>query len=30
LPDWNAAVQEPLMLKGFDSAVTAYDLHGSH
>jgi class 3 adenylate cyclase len=30
LPDWNATVQEPLMLKGFDSAVTAYDLHGSH
>ena len=28
LPEWPAVVQEPLMLKGFDDPVTAYDLHG--
>jgi class 3 adenylate cyclase len=28
LPEWKATVQEPLMLKGFDAAVTAYELHG--
>jgi class 3 adenylate cyclase len=28
LPEWPAAVQEPLTLKGFDDPVTAYDLHG--
>jgi adenylate cyclase len=27
LPDWQAIPQEPLILKGFDSPVTAYDLH---
>ncbi|EUA52174.1 adenylate and Guanylate cyclase catalytic domain protein [Mycobacterium xenopi 3993] len=27
LPDWPAAVQQPLQLKGFDAPVTAYDLH---
>lgn len=27
LPDWPAAVQDPLTLKGFDEPVTAYDLH---
>jgi class 3 adenylate cyclase len=27
LPEWPAVVQEPLMLKGFDYPVTAYDLH---
>jgi class 3 adenylate cyclase len=26
LPDWPAAVQEPLQLKGFDAPVTAYEL----
>jgi class 3 adenylate cyclase len=30
LPDWDATVQEPLTLKGFDAPVTAYDLHGPH
>jgi len=28
LPEWPAVVQDPLMLKGFDDPVTAYDLHG--
>lgn len=28
LPDWPAAVLEPLTLKGFDAPVTAYDLSG--
>jgi class 3 adenylate cyclase len=27
LPDWPATVQDPLILKGFDEPVTAYDLH---
>ena len=27
LPDWPAIPQNPLILKGFDSPVTAYDLH---
>jgi adenylate cyclase len=27
LPEWPAIPQEPLLLKGFDSEVTAYDLH---
>ena len=27
LPDWAAIPQEPLLLKGFDAPVTAYDLH---
>ena len=27
LPDWSAIPQDPLILKGFDSPVTAYDLH---
>ena len=27
LPDWSAIPQGPLILKGFDSPVTAYDLH---
>jgi adenylate cyclase len=27
LPDWPAAPQDPLVLKGFDEPVTAYDLH---
>jgi len=27
LTDWQAIPQEPLILKGFDSPVTAYDLH---
>jgi class 3 adenylate cyclase len=27
LPDWPAVPQEPLTLKGFESPVTAYDLH---
>jgi class 3 adenylate cyclase len=27
LPDWPANPQEPLILKGFDSPVMAYDLH---
>lgn len=27
LPNWAASVCEPLTLKGFDSPVTAYDLH---
>jgi adenylate cyclase len=27
LPDWPAIPQEPLILKGFESPVTAYDLH---
>jgi len=27
LADWQAIPQEPLILKGFDSPVTAYDLH---
>lgn len=27
LPDWPADVQEPLILKGFDAPVLAYDLH---
>jgi class 3 adenylate cyclase len=27
LPEWPAAVQEPLTLKGFNDPVTAYDLH---
>jgi class 3 adenylate cyclase len=27
LPDWPAIPQEPLMLKGFDDPVMAYDLH---
>lgn len=27
LPDWAAIPQEPLTLKGFDTPVTAYDLH---
>jgi class 3 adenylate cyclase len=29
LPDWAAIPQEPLMLKGFDDPVLAYDLHVS-
>ena len=29
LPDWPAIAQEALMLKGFDTPVTAYDLHVS-
>jgi len=29
LPDWPAIAQEPLQLKGFDTPVTAYDLHAS-
>ncbi|HYR13196.1 MAG TPA: adenylate/guanylate cyclase domain-containing protein, partial [Mycobacterium sp.] len=29
LPDWPAVVQDPLMLKGFDEPVTAYDLHST-
>ena len=29
LPDWPAIAQDPLVLKGFDVPVTAYDLHGS-
>jgi adenylate cyclase len=29
LADWPALPQEPLMLKGFDTPVTAYDLHVS-
>jgi class 3 adenylate cyclase len=29
LADWPADPQEPLMLKGFDAPVTAYDLHVS-
>jgi class 3 adenylate cyclase len=28
LPDWDATVQDPLTLKGFDAPVTAYELHG--
>ena len=28
LPDWPAIAQDPLVLKGFDAPVTAYDLHG--
>jgi adenylate cyclase len=27
LPDWPAVQQDPLLLKGFDLPVTAYDLH---
>ena len=27
LADWPAIPQDPLVLKGFDSPVTAYDLH---
>ena len=27
LPDWPAIPQDPLTLKGFESPVTAYDLH---
>jgi adenylate cyclase len=27
LPGWAAIPQEPLLLKGFDTPVTAYDLH---
>ena len=27
LPDWPAIPQDPLILKGFESPVTAYDLH---
>lgn len=27
LVDWPAIPQEPLVLKGFDTPVTAYDLH---
>jgi len=27
LPDWPAIPQDPLVLKGFDDPVTAYDLH---
>ena len=27
LPDWPAIPQDPLILKGFDAPVTAYDLH---
>jgi class 3 adenylate cyclase len=27
LPDWPAIVQDPLILKGFDEPVGAYDLH---
>ena len=27
LGDWQAIPQEPLILKGFDAPVTAYDLH---
>lgn len=27
LSDWQAVAQDPLILKGFDSPVTAYDLH---
>jgi adenylate cyclase len=27
LPDWPAIPQEPLLLKGFDAPVAAYDLH---
>jgi class 3 adenylate cyclase len=26
LPDWPAVMQDPLMLKGFDEPVTAYEL----
>ena len=29
LVDWPAVPQDPLTLKGFDSPVTAYDLHPS-
>jgi class 3 adenylate cyclase len=29
LPDWPAVVQDPLMLKGFDAPVTAYEMRGS-
>ena len=28
LANWAATVQDPLMLKGFDAPVTAYELHG--
>ncbi len=28
LPEWPATIQDPLLLKGFDAPVTAYDLHG--
>jgi class 3 adenylate cyclase len=28
LPDWPAEPQDPLILKGFELPVTAYDLHG--
>jgi class 3 adenylate cyclase len=27
LPDWPAIPQDPLVLKGFDDPITAYDLH---
>jgi adenylate cyclase len=30
LPHWQAVPQDPLTLKGFDTPVTAYDLHPSH
>jgi class 3 adenylate cyclase len=30
LPDWPAAAHGPLMLKGFDDPVMAFDLHGGH
>lgn len=29
LPNWPAVEQEPLTLKGFDAAVTAYDMSRS-
>jgi class 3 adenylate cyclase len=29
LPDWSAIPQDPLILKGFDAPVAAYDLHMS-
>jgi len=28
LPEWAVTAQDPLMLKGFDDPVTAYELHG--
>ncbi len=30
LPDWPAVPHGPLLLKGFDDPVTAFDLHGGH
>jgi class 3 adenylate cyclase len=29
LPDWPASVQDPLILRGFDAPVTAFDLRGT-